>query len=283
MAGRVKLDPQWWKKNCPEGLGNSAVQQALSDFAKVSRGIERSNDFSQFFKSVGKLKSAIAKDAQALRKAKNKEGVKLLEELEQLAHSKAQVKQRQLTLTSDIKASGLSNVAGGRVSEVSTASGSGLTDFVNGGDRKWKLVSGNKPFSGAKSKSCQAIPKSLSTRDLSGWQSEGFNWSCEARNKSNTASVSLRLRLQYRCGGHLSDGGGAFLDGCQLWVTDLRVLSGYSVEASCEAGKPYNSGSKTAPVGALPLTVSFQITSPLDKISRSWVIHCHGNKKRELK
>lgn len=278
---RARLDSLWWKKNRPDALKNGALESALDEFAKVNRNLERSGDVGAYFKAISKLKSAIAKDSKILRKAKDSAGLRLLSDLEKQAHSESQAKQKQLTIKSGLVMSGLSGTSGGKVRE--SNSDTDLSQLVNQQDRGWTIIKSNQSVSNAKSKSCQAVPKSVSARELVDWNTEQFSWSGAVRSQGNATPLAIQLKLQYDWGGHPSESGGAFLNNCRLWVTELRVPWGYTIDGQVQVGKPYNAGSRTAPVGAIPLKLTIDVVTSLDKSSDAWTIHCHGNKKREIK
>ena len=58
----------------------------------------------------------------------------------------------------------------------------------------------------------------------------------------------------------------------------------YLVDVEATAtGKPTNSGSRKAAVGALGLAVNVRVATPLENVQKTWNITCHGNRQREVK
>ena len=281
MSGRNRLDLRWWKKNRPNSLRQGAVETALEEFDKVVKEVQRSHQYGLLFKSLGKLKAAIAKDAQVLRKSKDKGGLKFLADFEKLAHSKVQAKQKHLSI-SGLSHTGFKSNSGVRA-EAGTSGGDELSRIIRTGDASWSLVKSDKAVSGAKSKKVHALPKGIAASSLSGWKKEQVRWSCIAESDAKAPAVQIKLMLEYEWAGRHPDGGGAFLSNCGLWATDVRIAGGYSADLTVEVKKVWNAGSSAAPVGALSLVIAADVSSSIDKISQAWTIECLGNNKRDIK
>ncbi len=281
MPDAARLDPRWWKQNRPECLSKSAVEKPLNDFVKISRSLEKSGNVTHYFKAVSTLKSAIAKDQQTAKKAKDKEAIKLLSDLERLAHEQTKEREGHLTLKSDLVVKGLSGTSGVKV-EARPGSNTAV-EIVNGGDSRWQIIKDNAPVGSAKNKSCQAVPKRVPERTLEGWNTETADWTCTLKNERNVVAVTLNFHLQYRWNGQSTESGGVFLTDCKVWA-DANVQWGYTVNVEAAVqGRPFNSGSRDAPVGAIRLGVSVSVATPLKTSTKRWTIICHGNKKRDVK
>ncbi len=279
MAQKVRLDPTWWKKNGPDSTSRSAVENALKDFSKCRDAIVKSGDARSYFKSVGRLKSAIAKVQQEVKKGKDKNVQELLAEMETLADEQTKGTEGHLTIKSD-SVKGLSGVSGVKAP---SADPQDPITLVNGLDRAWSIVKDGKPDGAAKRRSCQAIPKGMSAKNLSGWKAETTSWSYVVKNRLNENAVELRFQLRYRWNGQSDTTKGLFLTDCGVWA-DANTMWGYtvSVEASVK-GQPFNSGSRKAVVGAIPLLISINVSTPMKSFTKEWLITCHGNRQRDLK
>ena len=284
MASKAQLSPQWWKKSCPASLEKSAVERALVDFAKVRKTIERSGDAKGYFKAVGTLKSAIAKDHQTARKAKDKAAQTLLKDLEKTVHQETRSIEDHLTLKTDFSHKGLSAKSGVRsVPSGSSSSSRPTATIVNRGDRAWRIITANRSVSSAKSKSCEAIPKSLAASDLSSWKSERVAWQMVVNNQSGAGVVQLDFQLQYQWNGQSDRIPGLFLTDCRLWGK-ADVPWGYTLDVDLQVnGQPFNSGSRDSPVGAVRLVLMTRVATPLRSVSDQLQVICHGNGKREIK
>ncbi len=280
MPDKARLDPRWWNKNRPACLGKSAVDKPLGEFVRISEGLEKSGQVNEFFKAVSSLKSAIAKDQQTAKKAKDKDAVRLLSELENLAHEFSHEREVHLTLKSDLSWSGLSNVPG---ISIPPRTGQGAVEFVNRGDTDWVVVKNSRAIASARANACQALPKNVRPADLTEWKTERADWTCSLTNERNEEAVKIDFHLRYQWNGQSATIGGLFLNDFGVWA-DVKVLWGYSVDArAAVACSPYNAGSSDAVDAAIGLAVSVRVATPLESSTKRWTIVCHGNRARELR
>jgi hypothetical protein len=280
MPDKARLDPRWWNQNRPACLSKSAVDKPLSDYVRISQALEKSGEVNAYFKAVSSLKSAIAKDQQTAKKAKDKEAVRMLAEMEKLAHEQTRQREVHLTLKSDLSVKGLSGVAG---AGPPPRSDQPAPELVNGGERGWQILRDNKPVGSAKSKSCQALPKQVKATELTGWKTEKADWTCALKNERNEVTVEIDFHLQYRWNGQTPTANGLFLADFGIWA-DAKIPWGYTVnvEASVD-GAPFNSGARDAVVAAIGLVVTVRVATPLKSSTQKWLIVCHGNRQREIK
>lgn len=282
MATHAKLDLPWWKKHRQPCLSKSAVDKALADFAKANRSLQTSGDAIGYFKAIGGLKSAISKDQQTARRAKDKDAISLLAEMEKLVHAATKSREGHLTPNATFATSGLTKVGPVRV-EPSRSAADFNDVIVNNGDRAWQLMKGNNAVSAAKSKSCQAVPKKAA-KSLADWKTEKLTWSCMLKSVTNVSVAALKFQLEYQWNGQASSTNGVYLKDYRIWVVDSRIVWGYTLNVDANVtGKPLNSGTRTSAVGAIAVNVKVQVSTPLDKLEKSWTITCHGNKRRDVK
>jgi hypothetical protein len=295
---KAQLDPTWWKKNAPQSLAAGAIGGALGNFSKIKASLEKNGDVKSFTKCVEDLKKAIGKDQQSAKKAKDKEGEKILLELASLADEAKQQAEGHLEIKS---ASGAPSSEGGQKIALAALAkgakaasedggkggkpGGGGADavgaIVNALDKAWQIVKDGAPQSSAKRSACQAVPDNVAFTDLYGWQQRATEWQYKATNKLGIDTVVLDFKLSYRYGGQTDAFPGVFLTDYGVYA-DAEVLWGYSVDVDANARNPHNSGGRDSAVGAIELLLSVQTKTVLKNATTNWQITCHGNGKRDV-
>jgi hypothetical protein len=294
MAKGAVLDPTWWKKNAPASLANGDIGTALGSFSKNKAQLEKGGDVKGFTKSVEDLKKTIQKEQQAVKKAKDKEGERVLDDLNSLADEEMKQTEGHLKTKSE---SGAPAAEGGQKIALAAEAGDaklasdeasekdGGSDvagtIINALDKAWSIVKDGAPQSSAKRSACQAVPDNVKFTDLSGWQQRSTEWQYKRTNGFGVDTVVLDFHLSYRYGGQTDSVAGVFLTDYGVYA-DAEVLWGYSVDVDANARNPFNSGSKTSAVGAIELLVTVQSKTVLENITKNWQITCHGNGKRDV-
>jgi hypothetical protein len=103
------------------------------------------------------------------------------------------------------------------------------------------------------------------------------------RNRVQEEAVGLQFHLRYQWNGQTSSAPGLYLTDFGLWA-DARIGWGYLVDVEAHQQRPpFDAGSGGFTVGALPLCVTVRISTPMQSITKEWVITCHGNRRLEVR
>ncbi|HEX3744333.1 MAG TPA: hypothetical protein VHW09_10400 [Bryobacteraceae bacterium] len=155
--------------------------------------------------------------------------------------------------------------------------------IINGLDKAWAIVKDNKPDSSAKTSFCQAIPGKIPFNELYGWKNESMPFSYELKNKLGITVIDVQLQLDCLWYGQSTKARGLFLNNFNVWCKSCDVEWGWTLNIDATvSGNAFNSGSKDAPVGAIPLIVSVQAKTMLINTTKSWKFTCHGNGARDV-
>jgi len=155
--------------------------------------------------------------------------------------------------------------------------------IINGLSKGWDIIKDNKPVSSAKTTFCQAVPANIPFDKLYGWKPESFQWGFTLENLYGITVVDVELQLDCLWSGQASSARGLFLNNFNVWCRSVDVLFGNKVDVDASvSGNAFNSGSKDAPVGAIPLIVSVQVSGVFQNKAKSWKITCHGNGARQF-
>ena len=296
MAGKFELDSGWWKKNAPESIGNGAVAKALVDISKAQADLEKSGNFDGYAKALEKLRVAIGKDEAIAKAKKDKEAIALLADAKKAADAQEDEQKKRLTVKDGGTESGPSAQSGisvpplekgGEAAVAMEAEGGGGTkvvdSIVNGLDKAWTIIKDNKPDSSAKSSFCQAVPGNIPFNELYDWKSGSTSWPWIKENLVGTNVVEAEFQLDYLWNGRTDSVRGLFLNNYNVWCKSIDVAWGFTVNVDATvSGSPFNSGTRDAPVGAIPLLISAQVKGVFQSKAKTWKITCHGNKKLEV-
>jgi hypothetical protein len=296
MGKTAQLDATWWKKNAPDSLADGEVAVALGTYSRNKSQLEKNGDVKAFTKSVEDLKKSIQKEQQSAKKAKDKEGEKLLSDLGTLAEEEMKQTDGHLKTKSEsgapaaeggqkialaAEANGATAASGGNPGKDGGGGADVAGAIINGLDKAWSIVKDGAPQSSAKRSACQAVPDNVKFTDLSGWQQRSAEWKYKRTNLLGVDTVKLDFHLSYRFGGQTSSVPGVFLTDYGVYA-DAEVLWGYSVDVDANARNPFNSGSRDSAVGAIELLLTVQSKTVLENITKNWQITCHGNGKRDV-
>lgn len=280
-----------WKKSKPKSLKTSEIDKALPAFEKLDAGFGKgaTGDVDKHAKAAKALKDAIAKDLAAVKKAKDKDGEKLLTDLQKQADAKAGEAEKYFekgTVTIE-KVSGKS---GGGAPGGAPGSGGGsaaveaFNGVVNAANTAWDIIKDGKPQTTASSKYCEAVPKDLKFTDLAGWKEHSQTWKYSFKNKMGVTCYECEFTLSFQHSGTTDKVPGQFLTNFNIFCKKSDVVWGYTVNANASvSGKPFNSGSKTAPIGAIPLQFSFTVETPFWSDTQGFQATAHGNGALEVK
>jgi hypothetical protein len=95
--------------------------------------------------------------------------------------------------------------------------------------------------------------------------------------------VEAEFHLDYLWNGQTDSVRGLFLNNYNVWCKSIDVAWGFTVNVDATvSGNAYNSGSRDAPVGAIPLLISAQVKGVFQSKATTWKVTCHGNKKLEV-
>jgi len=160
---------------------------------------------------------------------------------------------------------------------------SAVDSIINGLSKGWDIIKDGKPVSSAKTTFCQAVPGNIPFNKLYGWRNETAQWGFTMQNHLGMTVVDVELQLDCLWNGQAPTARGLFLNNFAVWCKSIDLDWGWSVDVNATVtGNPFNSGSRDAPVGAIPLVVSVQASSPLMSTTKSWKITCHGNGARDV-
>ncbi|MCI0683374.1 MAG: hypothetical protein L0Y71_14820 [Gemmataceae bacterium] len=305
----VQLDPAAWKKNAPASIKTGEVHKALEELAKAKTNLKKEKDPANFFKALEKIaKTAVAKDEQTAKKQNDKEALKALAEIKKAAEA-GRGDTEELLLTGDegdsTNPSGQSGIpvpevrGGGDAMAMSDRSGEGgsgggaaaaVTTIVNTLKEAWAIVKDNAPDATAETTYCQAMPEKsqLAWEELYGWKKAADKWSFQYKTKFYRTfgfgpTVDIDFELGYLWGGRSDKAPGLFLNNYTVWCKSIDVPWGWTVHVDAKTGgKPFNSGSRDKPVGAIELRVSVKYGTKLTSKSKAWAITCAGDGSRQV-
>ena len=298
MAGKFQLDVAWWNKNAPDSLENGAVSKALGDVTKAQADLEKSANFDGYSKALEKVRAAISKDEGVAKGKKDKDALALLAEAKKVVDSEEGEQKKKLTLKDGGTEAGPGGQGGVAVpalpknSQAATAMSGGdeggggtkvVDSIVNALDKAWTIVKDNKPDSSAKSSFCQAVPANIPFNELYDWKSASTSWSWIKENLAGINVVEAEFQLDYLWNGQTDGVRGLFLNNYNVWCKSIDVAWGFTVNVDATvSGNAFNSGTKEAPVGAIPLLISAQVKGVFQSKAKTWKVTCHGNQKREV-
>jgi hypothetical protein len=296
MAVRVQLDSSWWKKNAPESIANGGVAKALVDVSKAQADLEKSANFDGYAKALEKVRAAITKDEALAKAKKDKEALSLLADAKKAADGQEDEQKKRMTLKEGGSEGGPSAQGGISVpvlakeaiamSDEGGGGGGGtkvVDSIVNALDKAWTIIKDNKPDSSAKTSFCQAVPANIPFNELYDWKSNSQSWSWIKENLAGMKVVEAEFHLDYLWNGQTDSVRGLFLNNYNVWCKSIDVAWGFTVNVDATvSGNAYNSGSRDAPVGAIPLLISAQVKGVFQSKATTWKVTCHGNKKLEV-
>jgi hypothetical protein len=145
-----------------------------------------------------------------------------------------------------------------------------VSTIVNTSKTVWEVIKENHPVVNTDSDYANAIPS------LEDWWAntdggKGPSWESFAfiaENPYGMTAVDIRFRLAWTHSARYK-GGGAFIPNATLWVDNLYVMWGYTVNASVEVGNPENRGLREVPVAYLPVTVKVDTSTYVNAVSSS--------------
>ena len=301
----IQLDSNWWKKNAPESISNGEVQAALDDLGKIRANLKKDKDPANYFKALEKVaKTAAPKDEALAKKKGDKEALKVLAQLKKVAEDERSHTE-ELLLTGDGEDAGKPGSRSGmavpdvKVDDAESGreavrasggegggKGGGAVDtIVNLAKETWAIVKDNAPDATAETTYCQAMPEKaqLSWDELYGWKKSSDSWSFQYKTKfyrlfGSGPTVDIDFQLEFLYGGRSDKVPGLFLNNYTVWCKSIDVPWGWTVNVDAKtAGKPFNSGTKDKPVGAIELRVSVKYGTKLTSKSKAWAITCAGD------
>ena len=153
-------------------------------------------------------------------------------------------------------------------------------DIANMAATGWSIIKDNAPQASAKGTFCNAIPKALPFNKLSGWKSFSKSFVLSYHDKLTREFCHVDLVLDFDWGGVIDGEKGSYLTNFNVWPKNVSVgfLWTLNLDASV-SGSAFNAGSKTEPIGAIPLLVSWNLKSFADNFSESMKITARGDGK----
>jgi hypothetical protein len=150
--------------------------------------------------------------------------------------------------------------------------------LVNFGKQFWALLEGNRPIVSFSHPSASALPSGITSWDqMADWKaprSELFE--VEYTNGIGMHVVRFHYRLNYTYGGTVQ-GKGAYLTQIQVLPEDLKVLSGFTLNAQVEVPSITNAGTSEHPIAAAQVVVQWSIDTILSHVEASQMHYVRGD------
>jgi hypothetical protein len=159
--------------------------------------------------------------------------------------------------------------------------GAGVSlDIANMAATGWAIIKDNSPQSSAKTSFCQAIPKAVPFNKMSGWKSYSGNFVLSYHDLLTREFCHAEMVLDFDYGGQIDGEKGVYVTNFNVWCRDLDMGYFWHIDLDASvSGAAFNAGSKTEPVGAIPLLVSWHLHSFADDFSKSVKITARGDGK----
>jgi len=287
----VELNKKWWEKNKPSSLKKCEVDKCIGDYEKTV--VAAASNKWQIDESIGKnfektlatTTKAVDADLASAKKAKDKEAEQTLKDIQKDLASKktAFEKYREITKEGATPATN-SGVSGGPPSAALAGPGGAVAvveQIINAANTGWTIMKDGKATLTSGAKFCQAVPKEIDFRELSGWKTYNGIHSGYYENFFGVNVVEYELVVTFQYLGTSLLSGGWFLNNFSIYVKNASVSWGFSADIDASvSGSPFNSGKPEFPIGAIPLILSIS-AGGANKKSKSFKYTAHGNGKLE--
>lgn len=291
---KLLLSAKWWNQNRPSSLPSqqSEICKIISNFEKVKPTLEltaRKRDrieIGKSLKTLAQTEKALQRDLRAVKKADDKKVVSNLVGIQkELAAARSRLR-KSFTIDGGpkgkppaTKGSGRSGVPSAAMADADEKGGVAGTveKIVNSADKAWGIIKGDKPTTG--SKYCNALPKGYAATQMSGWKKSVIDWPFVIPTwPLGLELVNIQFKIVFLHHGTCLETGGFWVNGFSVFAKTIDTDMTVTVDATASvSGSPYNAGSASHPIGAVPLQVSVTLDGWFNSKNYGYELTAYGD------
>ncbi|MGE3974050.1 MAG: hypothetical protein AB7F59_05940 [Bdellovibrionales bacterium] len=150
--------------------------------------------------------------------------------------------------------------------------------IVNIGQQVWDIIVKNAPNVNVELQSASALPADTKRWfDLDCWQwPQAKAYRVNYKNAFGINVVDFTYKVIYTYGGQL-DGRGQYLSQVMIVPTNLKVAWGFTFDAKARVDNVVNAGSRSAPVGAIQISMDWTIKTPIKYVQERETYYVRGD------
>jgi N-acetylmuramoyl-L-alanine amidase len=153
----------------------------------------------------------------------------------------------------------------------------GVDTVINLGKTAWDVMKDNRPVANATSDFANALPQGARLEDVTGWDPapRTMRLHYHSENKLGFNSTDIYLTFSWYFNGAWNNVG-QWIDAATVIATG-DVAWGNTINVTASINSPINTGTRTAPIGGLPVRVRLTESNVVQNMTQAWEGLLQGN------